>query len=65
MTTEEMIALIKTSPDKAWRVRMSKAGIFLAVDGQHHEITFEQAEILWSSMQRGSPLTQPQTGSET
>jgi hypothetical protein len=50
MTDPELIDLLQKHDRMEWRVSMSRAGTFLIIAGTQHEITNEQAAILWNLM---------------
>lgn len=53
-TNAELADLIAEARRTGLRVSMSREGVFLIVRGKHHEITTEQAEVLWDVF-RGLP----------
>jgi hypothetical protein len=50
MSNSELIDLLEKHDRMEWRVSMSAAGTFLIIAGTQHELTDEQAVILWDLM---------------
>jgi hypothetical protein len=50
MSNSELIDLLEKHDRMEWRVSMSAAGTFLIIAGTQHELTDEQAEIMWDVM---------------
>jgi hypothetical protein len=50
MTNPELLDLLEKHDRMEWRVSMSAAGTFLIIAGTKHELTDEQAEIMWDVM---------------
>jgi hypothetical protein len=50
MTDPELIDLLEKHDRMEWRVSMSRAGTFLIIADTQHELTDEQAVILWDLM---------------